>query len=329
MHSRCVGCWGIVLLVLACAGLPDAYGQNPQGGNAGLPLRTLAPGVLQVIPPGGEGGDTYVGPVPLPGITQRLSGLDWNPNFEPKSQTLLERAKAVVYHHPIWSLEFAFKPLRMIEVDVPQPSGGTQRKQIWYLVYRVRNVGYDLNPELKEPVPGLKAPEIELVNYATRRFFPHFVLASHEFDVQYLDRVIPAAKRPIQLRENPGVEMYNSVEMTQVKIPLSDDLADRSVWGFATWEDIDPRIDFFSIYVRGLTNAFRVVDTTGTDQPGAGRQHAFKVLQLNFWRPGDTQYQHEREIQYGVPIETDPAKQQAVLEKYGLQQRLDYRWVYR
>jgi hypothetical protein len=221
----------------------------------------------------------------------------------------------------------------MIEIDVPSPSGGSQRKPIWYLVYRVRNTGYALNPALKEEVPGLKTATIEEVNFPTRRFFPHFVLESHEFKKQYLDRIIPAAKQAIQLREDPGVELHNSVDISKVAIPLSNDTVEHNVWGYATWEELDPRIDFFSIYVRGLTNAFRYVDPPGAfrpgDPPGTGRRHSYKTLQLNFWRAGDTLFQHEREIHYGVPIELNPTLQQAVLEKYGIQQRLDYLWVYR
>ena len=30
-----------------------------------------------------------------------------------------------------------------------------------------------------------------------------------------------------------------------------------TLWGVATWEDIDPRIVRFSVYVFGLTNAYR------------------------------------------------------------------------
>jgi hypothetical protein len=148
-----------------------------------------------------------------------------------------------------------------------------------------------------------------------------------------MDQIIPAAKRPIQLRENPGSEVYDSVEITRLPIPLTDERTDNSVWGFVTWENIDPRIDFFSIYVRGLTNAFTFADPPGAykpgDPPGTGRIFAYKTLQLNFWRPGDTLFQHESELRYGVPVEMDSQKQRAILDRYGLEQRLDYVWVYR
>jgi hypothetical protein len=313
----------------------DAQEASRPGGAVAPPSKTrpLAPGVLTVIPTDGQAAETFTGPRPIVEITQGIPNLEWTPNYEPKSATLLERSKDVIFRRPIWNLEFAFKPLRMIEVDVPHPSGRMQRKMIWYMVYRVKNVGYDLNPVPVEEQLGEKAYKVERVNYPTLRFFPHFVLASHEFKKEYLDRIIPAAKPVIQARENPGVPLLNSVEISQVTIPLSEERFDRSVWGFVTWEDIDPRIDFFSVYIRGLTNAFQYVDPEGAfkpgDPPGTGRVFSFKTLQLTFWRPGDTEDMHEKELRYGVPVESDPEKQQAILDKYGLPHRLDYRWIYR
>ena len=100
--------------------------------------------------------------------------------------------------------------------------------------------------------------------------------------------------------------LLNSVEMAEQPIPVSDGRIDRGVWGVATWADIDPRIDFFSVYVGGLTNAYRWEDPAGAykpgDPPGKGRQFARKTLQLNFWRPGDEILQDEREIRFGVPL---------------------------
>jgi hypothetical protein len=323
--GRCCGPFALVALF---SWIAVANAQAP----AARP-RQLSPGVLTVISPERKDGETSIGPTPLVEITVGIPDLDWTPNFEPKSQTLLERAKRVHFRHPVWCLEFAFKPLRMIEIEIPQPSGAMQRKQVWYMVYRVKNIGYDVSPVIVEPVPGLKTAKSERVNYPTRRFIPHFLLESIEFKKRYIDRVIPAAKRPIQLRENPGPALYDSVEISSVPIPLSDERTDNSVWGYVTWENIDPRIDFFSIFVRGLTNAFSFADPPGAykpnDPPGTGRVYVFKTLQLNFWRPGDTMFQHEDEFRYGVPVEPDTAKQEAILQRYGLEQRLDYLWVYR
>ena len=112
---------------------------------------------------------------------------------------------------------------------------------------------------------------------------PQFVLESHDRTAgrqarakAYLDRVIPAAVAAISQRETPGRNAAQQRRDAEQPIPVSDGRIDRGVWGVATWTDIDPRIDFFSVYVGGLTNAYRWEDTPGAyrpgDPPGRGRQ---------------------------------------------------------
>jgi len=296
-------------------------------------LRPLAPGVLTVIPAQREREETFAGPVPLVEVLQGIPNLEWTSNFYAKSDTLQEKAKRVVFRRPVWNLEFAFKPVRMLEVDVPQPSGKMQRKLIWYMVYRVKNTGQDLGTRPVNPEEPKGAHEAQLVDFPTLRFLPHFVLVSQDYGKEYLDRVIPAAQRAIQQRENPGVPLLNSVEISRAPVPLSDNRTDRSVWGVVTWEDVDPRIDFFSIYVRGLSSAYIFADTPGAyrpgDPPGTGRVFRYKTLQLNFWRPGDTEDENEREIRFGIPVDTNSEVQQQLLARFGLKERLDYLWTYR
>ncbi|HIN94636.1 MAG TPA: hypothetical protein EYN03_03240 [Planctomycetes bacterium] len=166
-----------------------------------------------------------------------------------------------------------------------------------------------------------------------RRFFPHFVLRSHDLKKEYLDRVIPSAVAPITAREQVGSQLLNSVHMSATKIMISDGRIDRGVWGIATWEDVDPRTDHFSVYIQGLTNAYKFLDPEGAfqagDPPGKGRQFSFKTLQLNFWRPGDSVLEHESEVRYGIPIMRNETEQQEVFQRYGVDKRLDYRWIYR
>jgi hypothetical protein len=270
----------------------------------------------------------------------------------------------------IWNLEFSFKPMRMIQVDVPQASGRMQRKLVWYMVYRVRNLGNHLTPkglitpekiaatEVRDPneevlalvnptVPDPKelyekfkdyTDEVEFMGKKTKalRFFPHFVLRSTEYQKEYLDRVIPAALAPIREREFPGrpdQKLYNSLTISEAPIEISTETADHSVWGVATWTDIDPRIDYFMVYVQGLTNAYRFDDPEGAfkadSAPASGRQFTRKTLQLNFWRPGDTVDPNEEELRYGCRLDPDPEVQQKILEIYGIQTPVDHVWVYR
>ena len=299
------------------------------------PRRPLAPGVLTVIPPEPKADETLQGPLPLRNVTR----LNWDPNYSPKTQTLGDKASKVVLRRNIWNLEFAFKPVRMLYVDIPQPTGKMHRKLIWYMVFRVRNLGQHLAPvpiqdEFKHTLYGTAKVD-EVLNYGasqptgTIRFFPHFILESREQGKAYLDRVIPVAIPWIQLREMRGGKLLNTVEISKIDIPVSTPGAEKALWGVVTWEDIEPRTDYFSIYVQGLTNAFRLVGT-----PEGRVAHQLKTLQMNFWRPGDTMLEHEKEIRYGVPSLSDPAEQASVLSKYGpvedpMQVRVDHRWVYR
>lgn len=330
----------MILVALAClmCGVTPSFGQS--GG------RRLAKNLLTVIPPAPVEAETFSGPVPIVELVVGKSELNWEPppNFTPKSKTLFEMSKGVTFRREIWNLELAFKPVRMIEVDVPQPTGKMQRKKIWYMVYRVKYLGYDLGLQpQKDNWDRTTFPDVSLINYKSRRFLPHFVLRSHGFRKEYLDRIIPAAKMPILMKEFPGKlpgttslpadQFFNSVTITEQKIGLSDPQNDRSVWGVVTWEDVDPRTDYFSIYIQGLTNAFRFEDPAGAfkpgDKPGTGRQFEQKTLQLNFWRPGDTRDEDEKEIRFGIPVIENPARRAKLFEAYGIEERLDYLWIYR
>ena len=61
----------------------------------------------------------------------------------------------------------------------------------------------------------------------------------------------------------------------------------------------------FSVYVSGLTNAYRWGDAAGEYKPSdpilTGRTLYRKTLKLNFWRPADEYFEHEEEIRYGCP----------------------------
>ena len=319
-------------------------------------VRQFAPGVLTTIPPAPEAHEMVTGPVALAELPVAIEGLEYDPKIESKSSTVFERAKTVTMRRTIWNLEFSFKPLRMIYVDIPQGTGRMQRKLVYYLVYRVRNLGNHLQPQatnadlvklLESSVPEAAdlyakskttTNEVELFGRKTTelRFFPHFSLASIEYEKEYLDRVIPAALEPIKAREFPGrpeVKLHNSLTISEVPLPVSDEQNDHSAWSVATWTDVDPRIDYFVVYVQGLTNAYKFEDPEGVfkkgDQPGSGRKLLKKTLQLNFWRPGDTVDPHEEEIRYGARLDPDPAQQEAILKKYGVEKPVDYTWVYR
>jgi hypothetical protein len=318
--NLCSACW---LATLAVFWAGDAQAQQVQS----RAPRPFAPGVVTTIPPDFEPAET-VSTHDLVEIRANPNA-PWKPELLTDSRTLYGMSEGVKFRRDVTCLEFSFKPLRMIRVDVPGPNGRMERKIVWYMVYSVRNTGEVLKPvEDADGVVGTKLAQ----GGPPLRFIPSFVLESHDLNAAgepvekaYLDRLIPSAFAAIQAREAHNRTLLNSAEMAEQILPPSDGRQDNSVWGVAMWTDVDPRIDFFSVYVGGLTNAYRWVDPAGAykagDPPGTGRQFTRKTLQLNFWRPGDEHLLDEREIRFGV------ARGKGDL--YDVSEGVAYRWVYR
>jgi hypothetical protein len=219
----------------------------------------------------------------------------------------LDLAKQVHFQREVWYLEFEFKPLRMIVVDVPQSSGKMRRTVIKYMVYKVTHPKKANRPvQLEDGTWEYKEePYVQPI-----RFVPEFLIEAPKYHYLYPDRVIPVAIAPIRLREDPNRPLRTSTDMATETIKPGE-----TVWGVAMWDDLDPRIDFFSVYVQGLTNAYRWKDEEGKYQKGAelgtGRILSRKTLKINFWRAGDEYFEKEKEIHLGAPGE------------------VDYEWVYR
>jgi hypothetical protein len=294
----------------AAPGLKSAA--KPESQSTG-PFRKLAPGVMITIPPDRDVGET-VSRHDLVEIASAKPEYGW--------------AKNVPFHREVWCLEFKFKPMRMIRVDLPQPSGKMQRKLIWYMPYSVTNTGKVMTPVEDQPVPYNDELATKHNVYQVKeenkpiRFIPEFLLEGRNslkddvgFVKVYPDRVIPLAVGAIQMREDPNRRLLTTVEMSQTAEKAREIAPGQTLWGVATWEDVDPRINRFSVYVLGLTNAYRWIDPPGEykagDPPGKGRILLRKTLKLNFWRPADEYFEHEEEIRYGLPG------------------GVDYQWVYR
>src|SRR3972149_1548358 len=151
-------------------------------------------------------------------------------------------AKDVTFLHEVWALQFKFKPVRMIWVDVPQPSGMMQRKLIWYMVYAITNTGKVMVPVKEAALPyenelsdKKKIHEIKSVDKPIH-FVPEFLLEGHNrmkygegFTKVYPDRVIPVAVGSIQSREGKEHKLLTSVQICR------DVAVDETVWGVATW----------------------------------------------------------------------------------------------
>jgi len=320
----------IALVVLTLVWSSDA--QEPTRKDPSTQEQTqFAPGVVTVIPASPKPEETFDGPMTLQSLLDAYPEIQFGgdshpsgePHFDPRSRTLVEMAKQVILRREIYCLEFSFKPLRHIYIDIPRPDGRMQRKLVWYMVYRVRYRGGDLRPAA-DTVAGDKIyKRLESIHYDSRFFFPTFVLSDHLTGRQFVDQILPTAIPKIKIREQIDAPLHNSVDITRVKIPYSSDSAAPGVWGVATWTDVDPNLDFVSVEVFGLTNAFEQ-DGEGPDAP-----YRRKALQLNFYRPGDAMSQTEDEIRFGIPAFENAKEQNYILQQYGLDERLDYQWLFR
>jgi len=328
-----------------------SFGQEPSA----KPLFT--PGSLIVIPPFID----YESVVLRADLTELLAVLP-EPRPELRGDIRFNPnvwAREVRVARDVWCLQFSFKPVRIVYVDVPNARGNFDRKRVWYLVYNVKNLGpaevegrrTRMNSALGSAVPA--GDEITLPVTADRtmydlpravpfdvrqqaglfaphpgsaepvRFVPHFVLATHRLvlgtvpvidpgtgttewhtettAVAYDERIIPLALPAIMRREGMTAMPETTVSISQREIAPGQDL-----WGVAMWTDIDPRINEFSIFISGLTNAYQWGDRTLEDRTlentariGEGRVLQRRVLKTDWWRVGDANSLCETQIHFG------------------------------
>lgn len=169
----------------------------------------------------------------------------------------------------IWVLNFAYKPLRITQVDLP----GKGRRDVHYLYYQVIN---------KTGQPRMFVPQFTLITDTGKR---------------YEDAVLPQAVKKIKHREDSSIEnLYGAVDIMGVIPPSIKQGIDDAVFGVAVWEGVDPHADKLQVFIKGLSNGQRE-DPSPDGKPVI--RH--KALQLDFIRRGDHYDQKEREITLGEP----------------------------
>jgi hypothetical protein len=191
----------------------------------------------------------------------------------------------------VWALDFRFKDPRLIKVSYP----GRGTRIFWYMWYQVIN-------RTGEP----------------RLFVPDFELVTLDNPAVYHDEVLPFVENAIRKMEDPTgyQDIKNSVTIGKNPIPESqapDKAFPRAITGVAIWDatPADPKkregnekdladTTRFSIFVRGLSNGFVIVDPI---LPGGAPITRYKTLQLNFKRVGDRFSQDARDIQFNAPAE--------------------------
>jgi hypothetical protein len=115
------------------------------------------------------------------------------------------------------------------------------------------------------------------------------------------------------LEEDERRQLLDSVEIARTQLPLAEGKSDGGVWGVATWINVDPRINYVSLRVKGLTNAYRIVNNAD-----GSKSFRFRELQLNFYRPGDIRREALDRISQGIPIVDSPREQVEIVQRYEL-----------
>ena len=231
--------------------------------------------------------------------------------------------------------EVQFKPVRLIRIPVTDPATGqTKNELVWYMPYRVipRDYTEIAGDGREELLDKLEDPDLDPSNKldvprTNPLRLPRFLLVSDDEgdDDQYVDEINPQIQQAVFQREfarrAPDLRLLNSVEaITElfeedaVSVNDPDPLAN-AAYGVAVWRNVDPTTDFFSVYMSGFCNAFRI--SQAADGSLVVEE---KVIHQRFARPGDEIQQEETEFRL---IDSDD------LDGDGAPDIRYPRWVYR
>lgn len=204
----------------------------------------------------------------------------------------------------LWIMEVHFRPLRQILVDLTDPvTGKKSPRYVWYLPYRAINRKLANRAVANAPVNELDAPVIP------PQFIPVFTIMTTDDPEPYKvypDQVLPEAIAAINQREKTSYKSTVSVirDLPPATAPGAPDQV--VIQGVATWVGLDPKADFYTVFLTGFSNGF--VKGTG---PGGAEVIQWKTIRMKYWRPGDELYQREPEIQ----LDLDDRKQQLRAEQ--------------
>lgn len=201
----------------------------------------------------------------------------------------------------LWVLDFRFKPLRTIKVNVP----GRGERVCLYLWYQVIN---------KTGKPRTVVPNIVLVDALRGKVYPDEILPSVQkaiADIEDPDHVTRKADDWRNIR--------NSVTILREPIPPQlPNAVPRPITGVAIWcepeeptdkDDAETRklkleqmerqprladLTSFSICISGLSNGIAESD----DPSGQKKVLRRKTLQLNFLRKGDATLWRDRDVRF-------------------------------
>jgi hypothetical protein len=275
--------------------------------------------VLTVVEPESQPQETFSLPKPLAGVKP----VPYKPNYLNAPETATGLTTNVISRHDVGCLEFTYKPLRTVSVDVPQPSGQMRRKVITYLIYRVRNLGDHLTSKEVVDEFGYKSYQIVKSDQISpdaeiETFEPHFVLSGwvENFTTgkyeqkSYLEVYHPYVVAQLERVDRTPAKLHDWHTITKQAISVTKEEDALGTWGVAIWEDVDPTINFMSVYVSDLTNAYRV-----SEKADGSAVLTQKTLQLNFYRSGDGNSLEQDSTQIGIPLSKD-LREQAIYARF-------------
>lgn len=197
----------------------------------------------------------------------------------------------------LWVMEVNFKPMRQVVVELTDPVTGKKRPQhVWYIAYRAINRKLANRAIANAPVNELDAPIIP------PQFVPTFTLVTSDAEEPkvYSDQVLPEAIAAINQREKTS---YKSTVAVVTDLPTATEPGSpdqKVIQGIATWTNLDPTADRYTVFLTGFSNGFRKVPG-----PDGAEVVQWKTIQMKYWRPGDEFNQREPEIR----LQTDAANQ--------------------
>jgi hypothetical protein len=212
----------------------------------------------------------------------------------------------------LWIGEVQFKPLRLIRLSWTDAQTGKKHQEIVrYMVYRMIRRDYTelagagkQELELKLADPNSDPSNTLDSDNSKPLQMPRFLLQADEVDgtpvASWQDEVNASIQNAVFFREmgrrGLNLKLFNSVEGLQEigdPVPANDpDALQKAVYGVAVWRNVDDKADFFTVYMSGFSNAYRI-------SAGADGQNIFeeKVIVQKFKRPGDEFKQEELEYQ--------------------------------
>jgi hypothetical protein len=139
------------------------------------------------------------------------------------------------------------------------------------------------NPPVNELDPPVLPP----------KFVPAFTLMTTDTPEPQLfeDKVLPEALAVIARRER--LPLQSSVSAVQTVAPAAEpgSANEQVIYGVATFVDVDPEADRYTVFMTGFSNGIRKIDA-----PDGSKAIQNKTIITKYWRPGDQFDQREPEI---------------------------------